>query len=285
MRSFSARIDEKTMTQNSETYDHFRIAVPTKYANLFSHFYLAKNQSNETITKTLLPSYQIILIFNFETKALISFKPNTQLEIDKCLVLGPIKKAFDYSLPPQSRILVANFKGDAFYRFFGHTLFAKNLPIDPDKLLNEKCFKALWCELNKIDSVSQQLNYVLEFCKPYLQQHDKIAEQLKSFTEQSLNPVKAIARDNNQTERNIQIKQKKHFGYSAKEINRYQRFFKAVEYLDKITTKPSKEDWFTIISYCGYYDQSQLINDFNYYLNLSPTKYLKFQQDICNPIN
>jgi len=47
----------------------------------------------------------------------------------------------------------------------------------------------------------------------------------------------------------------------------------------------TKEDWFTIIDHLGYYDQSHLINDFKYYLNLSPTKYIKFQQDICDPVN
>ena len=273
------------MPSSNETYNNFRIAVPTDYEDVFSHFYFAENLSDKTVVKTLFPSYQTILIFNFGTKALLHSKQNMQIEIDKCLVLGTIKKAFDYSLPPQSKILVANFKDDAFYRFFGNALLAENLPINPDELLNENCFTALWYELGKISNVNQQVNYILEFCKPYLRQRNTIAEQLTNFKEQSLNPIKAIASDNNQSERNIQINHKKHFGYSAKEINRYQRFLKAVEYIETIASKASKEDWFTIINECGYYDQSQLINDFKHYINLSPTKYLKFQQDICNPSN
>ncbi|WBL20862.1 helix-turn-helix domain-containing protein [Zunongwangia sp. HRR-M8] len=273
------------MTQNSETYHNFRIAVPADYENVFSHFYFAQNQSRETITKTLLPSYQTILIFSFGTKTLLNSKENTQIEIDKCLVLGTIRKAFEYSLPPQSKILVANFKDDAFYRFFGNISLTKHSPIHPDKLLRENCFTSLWYELHRMDNVEEQVNYILEFCKPYLLQRDKIAEQLIKFKEQSLNPIKAIASHNNQTERTIQLKQKIHFGYSVKEINRYERFLKAVEYIENIASKATKEDWFTIINDCGYYDQSQLINDFKHYLNLSPTKYLKFQQDICNPIN
>ncbi|MDW7693022.1 AraC family transcriptional regulator [Flammeovirgaceae bacterium SG7u.111] len=273
------------MKQNGETYDNFRIAVPTDYKNVFSHFYFAENQSNETITKTLLPSYQTILVFNFGTKALLNSKNNSQIEIDKCIVLGTIRKAFNYSLPPKAKILVANFKDDAFYRFFGNTSLAENLPVNPDELLNKNCFTTMWYELNKIDNVDQQVNYILEFCTPYIQQRDKIAKQLSKFTKQSLNPIKSLASENNQTERNIQIKQKKYFGYSAKEINRYQRFLKAVEYIENIASKASKEDWFTVINDCGYYDQSQLINDFKYYTNMSPTKYLKFQQDICNPVN
>ena len=273
------------MTSNNKSYHDFRIAVPTDYKNVFSHFYFAENKSNERITKTLLPSYQTILIFNFGTKALLNSKQNTQIEIDKCLVLGTIRKAFEYSLPPQSKILVANFKNDAFYRLFGNISITKNLPINPDELLDESCFTSLWYELYKIDNADQQVNYILKYCKPHLQERNAIAEQLINFKEQSLNPIKVIARDNDQTERNIQIKQKKHFGYTVKEINRYQRFLKAVEYIDNIASKASKEDWFTIINECVYYDQSQLINDFKHYLNLSPTKYLKFQSDICNPIN
>ncbi|MDO1450714.1 helix-turn-helix domain-containing protein [Rhodocytophaga aerolata] len=273
------------MTHNDETYNHFRIAIPAAYENVFSHFYFAQNQSNEIVTKTLLPSYQTILIFNFGTKVLLISRQHTQIEIDKCLVVGTIRKAFNYSLPPQSKILVANFKDDAFYRFFGHTSLAQNLPLHPDEGMNQNCFTALWHELNKMDNVEGQVNYILAFCTPYLRERDTIAQQLANFKQQSLNPIKAIASHNKQTERNIQLKQKEHFGYSAKEINRYQRFLKAIEYLENMASRASKEDWFTIIHACGYYDQSQLINDFTYYLNLSPTKYLKFQQDVCNPVN
>ena len=263
----------------NKTHDNFRIAVPIDYENVFSHFYFTENQSTETLTKTLLPSYQTILIFNFGAPVLLNSRQETQIEVNKCMVLGIVRRAFDYSLPPKSKVLVANFKDDAFYRFFGNTLTAKNSPINPDELLNENCFTALWNELNKINNPNRQVSYILDFCTPYLQERETIAEQLINFKKRALNPIKAIASDNEQTERNIQIKQKKYFGYSVKEINRYQRFLKAVEHI------ALKEDWFTIINDCGYHDQSQLIKDFKHYLNLSPTKYLKFQQDICSPFN
>ncbi|HEY0298211.1 MAG TPA: AraC family transcriptional regulator [Arachidicoccus sp.] len=53
--------------------------------------------------------------------------------------------------------------------------------------------------------------------------------------------------------------------------------------MQSIASNAKKIDWFDIISECGYYDQSQLIHDFKHYINLSPVKYLSFQQDICNP--
>ena len=70
--------------------------------------------------------------------------------------------------------------------------------------------------------------------------------------------------------------------YSAKEYNRYERFIKAIALIQNIAYTNSKIDWFEIVAECAYYDQSQLINDFKHYINLSPTKYLKFHQDICN---
>lgn len=272
------------MIQN-KTYSSFRIVVPAAYENVFSHFYFAHNQSSETITKTLLPSYQTIMIFNFGAKALLHSKQNTQIEVEKCFVLGTIKQAFSYSLPPQSKILVANFKNDAFFRFFGNVSLTQNVPINPDDLSDENCFTALWYKLNTIDNANQQVNYILEFCEPYLREQNVIAEELTNLKEKSLNSIKVVASNTKQSERNIQINHKKYFGYSAKEINRYQRFIKAVEMIENSTSMSSKNDWFTIINECGYYDQSQLINDFKHYLNISPTKYLKFQQDICNPIN
>lgn len=273
------------MKSNGNLYCNYRIAVPVDYENVFSHFYYAENKSDEIITKRMLPPYQTILIFNFGTNVLLHFKQKTQIEIHKCLIFGTIKKAFDYSLPPRSKILIANFKDDAFNRFFGKTLLAENSLLNPDELLNENCFTALWDDLSKISNVNQQVNYFLKFCRPYLRQRNSIVEQLTNFKEQSLNPIKIIASANNQSERNIQINQKKYFGYSDKEINRYHRFLKAVKYIENISSKTSKEDWFTIINECGYYDQSQLINDFKYYIDLSPTKYLKFLQDICNSSN
>ena len=228
-----------------------------------------------------MPSYQTILIFNFGERAILHSKNNTEVSIDRCFVLGPIKQAFGYSLLPNSQILVANFKDDAFYRFFGNASAAEHLPINPDDLLNENCFTSVWTELNKIDNVNHQVNFILDSCKPYLRDRNIIAQKLTNFTDETLNPIKSLASQQNQTERNIQLSHKKYLGYTSKEINRYQRFLKAIQLIQDIASTSTKIDWFEIINECGYYDQSQLIHDFKHYLNISPTKYLKFQHDIC----
>ncbi|MBK1440423.1 AraC family transcriptional regulator [Parapedobacter sp. ISTM3] len=276
---------EQRIADTEAAYSSVRIAVPTAYADVFSHFYFAENNTDEVVARTLLPSYQTILVFCFGKNALLRTQQNTPLEVDKCLVLGPIKKAFDYALFPQSSILVANFKHDGFYRFFGTASIGERPLLHPDELLEENCFTALWAELNQIPEVMRRVDYMLDFCKPYLGRRNIIAERLANFNKQNLDPIKAVANEQTQTERNIQLHHKKHFGYSAKELNRYRRFLSVIERIQVIATNHSRMDWFEVIDECGYYDQSQLIHDFKYYLNMTPVKYLEFQQDICNPMS
>lgn len=273
------------MTENNPEYNNFRIPVPTRFEEVFTHFYFAENKSAEFITKTLLPSYQTILIFNFGAKPYLLTKQNTRIEVDKYLMIGPIKQAFEYVLPPNTKMLTVNFKDDAFYRFFGNTAISENLPMNPEDLVNDDCFGILWYELSKMNDTNARVNHILKFSEPYLVNRNKIAEQLSNFKEQPLDAIKWVASQNRQTERNMQLQHKKHFGYSAKEHNRYERFLKAINLIQNLAASTSKIDWFEIVTECGYYDQSQLIKDFKHYINLSPTKYLKFQQDICNPIS
>lgn len=264
-------------------YINYRIAFPEGYEKVFTHFYFAKNNTREIITKKLIPSYQTILIFSFGEKPYFKSKQNSYLEVDKYLMLGPIKQIIEYSLPPNSEMLLVNFKDDAFFRFFGNATIAQDSPIVPSGLSNDDPFMILWHELNDITSIQERVNQILKFSAPYFQGQSKIAEQIINFNDQTLNPIKSIAGQNSQTERNTQLNHQKHFGFSAKEYNRYLRFIKALALIDNVAYSNSKIDWFSVINECGYYDQSQLINDFKYFINLSPTKYLKFQSDICNP--
>jgi len=271
------------MAVDKTGYNDYRIAVPPAYGEAFTHFYFAENKSSDIITKTLLPSFQTILIFSFGEKPFLHSKEHTKIEVDKCLILGPVKQAFDYSLPSGAEILTLNFRDDAFYRFFGSNSVAEHVPMDPVDKISEDNFMSLWNELNKTNDTTARINQILTFCDPYLERRNKIAQQLTTFQQQALNPIKTIAGENRQTQRNIQLNYKKHFGYSAKERNRYERFFKAVVLIQNLTSTSSKVDWYEIVQACNYYDQSQLIHDFKHYINLSPTQYMKFQQDICNP--
>ena len=268
---------------NTNGFTNRRMMVPPEFSGVFSHFYVARNDSGKTIRKTLLPSYQTIFVFNFGAGALLHTAQDTTIGMDKCVVLGPIRKAIGYALPPQSEILVLNLIDDAFYRFFGQPPIPANVPIHPDSLLDDNCFTGLWSILNGMDNADQRVDCLLGFCRPYLSQRSPLAEALVNFDTSYQNPIKAIADRERQSERNIQLNHKRQFGYSVKELNRYRRFVKAIALIRQMATGDEKPDWFGVIHACGYYDQSQLIHDFKHYLNLSPTKYLKFQRDICNP--
>ncbi|WP_143307412.1 AraC family transcriptional regulator [Chitinophaga vietnamensis] len=263
-------------------YEGYRIAVPPAFEEVFSHFYFSRNNSPAALTQTLLPSYRVMMMFSFGTPPFFKTREGEEITAGKCLVAGPVKQAIDYTLPPATAILVANFKDDAFSRFFGSTCLPQHQPTHPDTLLTDNCFTQLWEELNQLESIEQRVNHILDFCKPYLKARDHLAEQIAGFHNNNLSPVKEISEKNNLSERAVQMSHKKHFGYSAKELNRYQRFLKAIEQIQAIAAADAKIDWFEIIANCGYYDQSQLIHDFKHYLNLSPSKYLRFQQDICN---
>jgi len=266
-------------------YNSYRISAPSTFKDVFSHFYFAENGSEEAIEKTLLPSYQTIMIFSFGAPASFLTKNKDEIIVDRCIVLGPIKQAFTYMLPVGAEILVCNFKDDAFFRFFGNADLAEGLALHPDELLHENCFTALWSVLKNTGTNESRIQALLDFCQPYLRNRNEIAEQIASFDRTMFSPIKEISKKNNLSERSLQANHKKHFGYSSKEIDRYQRFLKAVQMIQSVSCTNTKIDWFEVINQCGYYDQSQLIKDFKHYIHLSPSKYLKFQEAICDPKN
>ncbi|AZB11004.1 AraC family transcriptional regulator [Chryseobacterium sp. G0162] len=269
------------MKSDDQTYHNYRLPVPKEFETVFSHFYFAENNSKDPVTKTLLPSFQTIMVFNFGTKARLISSVQNEIEIDKCIVLGPIKSAFEYTLTPGAQILVANFKDDAFYRFFGKAFLSDHLPTHPDEAMEENCFTCLWHHLNGITGISDKVDFILDFCRPYLKLQDSTSALLANFKDDTLNPIQSIAEETGQTERNIQLMHKKHFGYSAKEVSRYKRFIKAIGKIQQVLLSSKNVDWFEIVDECGYYDQSQLIHDFKHFINLSPKHFVRFQQDIC----
>ncbi|PSL31417.1 helix-turn-helix protein [Dyadobacter jiangsuensis] len=266
------------MKQQNNIYTEQRIAVPAEFTDIFTHFYMAQNHTGLDITKTLIPSFQTIMVFGFGPA--IRFKScGNSLEINECVVLGPIKQPIEYTLPAGADLLVANFKDDAFYRFFGLAVLSSQIAAHPDQLLDEHCFSALWLRL-KNEPVPGRVKLILDFCKPYLRPRPL---SVSSITEENtdyaiVNPIKAVAQKTGQSERIVQLNHKKYFGFTAKEKGRYEKFAKAIQLLQ---AHSGKVDWLQIAETCGYYDQSQLIRDFNHYLNLSPRRYIQFQKDIC----
>jgi AraC-like DNA-binding protein len=258
-----------------EKYISTRIAVPAHWEQVFTHFYYSANNGSEPLQRQLLPMFQSIMVFNFGAPLLLQYGDETFVPIEKTLVIGPIKQSMLYTMPPESKILVANFKHDAFYRFFGKAL--EHYLTDPDKLINTHCFAALWEELNTISGVEEQVVRVLDFAGEYLKAQDPAAARIitEGLEEGAVNPVKVIAAKHAQSERTVQLNYRKYLGYSAKEMARYQRFQKAISMV------VPGVDWFDVIDACGYYDQSHLIHDFTHYLGVSPQVYLQMQDVMC----
>lgn len=266
---------------DSEKVKTQKITPIPEFQEVFSHFYWAKNFGNTAVRQTLVPSYQTIMVFTFGNSLIIHHSAQ-DVVIRKCVVLGPVKRAFDYSLDGQSSILVINFKQDAFYRFFNRVL--GNAPLThPDTLVPENCFTDLWEKLTHIPEVQEKIAYLLTYCRPFLKDRNEIFEQLRKVDGEGADPIKSVSSARQQSMRHIQRTHKKYLGYSAKEWARYQWFSKALQLLNHLLNDEKTIDWFALIEQCGYYDQSHLIRDFQHYLSLSPTTYVKLQDEICMP--
>jgi AraC-like DNA-binding protein len=247
---------------------------------LFSHFYFAENRSDNPIVHTSLPNFQTMMVFSFGAPLLLVTKEKEEISMDKCLVFGPVKQAFTYVLPARGQMLVVNFKDDAFFRFFGTASLSEYL--HPDDLLEDNCFTALWTNLNKQETVEAKVKQILNFSRLYIRNRNTLTEQIIALGNSQISPVKEISSREKLSERTVQLNLKKHLGYSSREIGRYMRFLKAIELVQQRLVDNKQVNWFEVIETCGFYDQSQLIHDFKHYLNLSPSKYLKFQEEICN---
>ena len=261
-----------------KTYQSYRVEVPDKYSEVLTHFYVARNDTATTVNKKLIPSFQALLVFNFGVPAQVKLEGLPETNTGKCLLFGPIKKQLSYLVHPGSELLVVNLKDDACYRIFGQVMFNMTAPVHPDTLLETDYFEQFWDRLSPMESTEARINALLEFCDSHLRDRNPIAAQLAGFSDETQNEVKAVALDLNVSERTVQMAYKKQFGFTSKEKQRYQRFLKAIDELQKTT---GSIDWQDVAYRYGYYDQSHLIHDFNYYLGISPEQYLKIRQDSC----
>lgn len=262
-----------------EAYNNYRIPVPDEFEDVFSHFYFEENTSGAPITHTLVPSFQTMIIFNFGNDVTFTTKENKEMPMGQCFIAGPLKQAVTYTLPVGAEMLVANFKHDAFFRFFGTVLLEDH--VHPDDLLNDDCFTVLWTELVKIESIDDRIVHILNFCRPFLQRRDPLTEKIIAVGDSGVSPVKEISNKERLSERTVQMKLKNHLGYTSREIGRYMRFVKAMQLVQQLASDSNPVNWLEVVETCGYHDQSQLIHDFKHYLKLSPLKYMKLRQEIC----
>jgi AraC-like DNA-binding protein len=261
-----------------ENFSSYRVEVPEKYSEVLTHFYVARNDGETNITRKLIPSFLAVLVFNFGTPLELIGEDQPEIHAGNCFVLGPIKKQLHYVAQPGCELLVVNFKDDAFYRFFGNVILEMNAVEHPDILLGTNCFEQLWERLSEMNATEERIQALLQFCDSYVKERNPIAAQLAAFNDETQSEVKAVAADMNVSERTVQKEYKKQFGFTSKEKQRHQRFLKTIS---EVQSSQTKVDWQDIAYRFGYYDQSHLIQDFNYYLGVSPEQYLKSRSNTC----
>jgi hypothetical protein len=225
------------MQNVKQEYREHRIPATQEFENVFTILLRRKRfrTSCDQNPASYLSDDSLVL---FRRTGFYVTHEKTIITVDECMVFGPVRQSFDYTLPSKTSILVANFKDDAFYRFWQRAI-ESHVVQHPDDLLKENCFANLWYQLTTLQSPEEQVNFILNFCRPYLRARDQTSLLLSNFEQDHLNPVKTIAEQIQQTERNIQHKQKKQFGYSLKEINRYLRFLKAIRLIEeKVPDQP-----------------------------------------------
>lgn len=198
------------------------------------------------------------------------------------MVLGPLKTSVTYTVPPHGEFFVVNFKNDSFYRFFEKAVIDPSATTSRKHLKEISCFEDIWHQLKELDNSNEYPRGIIEFSQNHLGESDNLVKKIiEHRDDEAQDPIKYVAAEKSITRRYVQKKHKEHFGYSAKEISRYKRFSKTLNFLEHKATKNETVDWFDIIVQFGYYDQSQLIHEFNHYLNCTPGNYLEFQKDIC----
>lgn len=259
-----------------------RLEAPDAFKDLFTHFYVARNGTDQAIRKTLVPTFQTMMVFSLGSPIGLKSTVGSAIDINGAIVLGPIKQPLEYTLRPGADMLVVNFRSDGFSRFFGSAIASQSLPVFADAILGENCFANLCTVLRPLDT-SKRIALVLEFSQPYIRGQDPTMKHLADVTfDESVDSVKTVAHESGQSERTIQLKHKKYLGYSAKEITRYRRFLRTIEFIERSLEQGMRIiDWQKCVEEFGYYDQSHLIHDFQFYLGLSPARYVSFQQDIC----
>jgi AraC-like DNA-binding protein len=255
-------------------------------SDILRHFYCFEiNDNAEIQTGRLAPNFDMLLMFNFNKPVRIFFG-NGSFEgeqIERVGVLGPLRKMLNYEILPQMNLIILIFTMDGFYRLFQTELdeIDAEKVIDPNVFFNDPLFDDLWLVLKNTGSMDERVQLLREFILSMTKKSDEavvpLFENHTYFDDPNLEPIKAIARDLNLSERTIQLRFKKYTGFAPKEMLRFKRFKLVLNYLIENAKSPVK--WMEIIYQHGYHDQSHLIKDFQHYLGTTPKKFVAKLKD------
>ena len=256
--------------------------VTDPLCEVIRHFYCIQTPPDfKAINQHLSPNLEMMLVFNFGAPVRSSFAddPFNGLEINEVGLIGPLRKMLNYEVLANTDIIVVVFSADGFYRLFQLPMneFSDDHIIDPDVFFQTTIFYKLWETLKSLPSLSDKIRFLQDHLLSLMHEEDDgtndLSKNVAYFDNLSVQPVRAMAIDQDVSERTIQLRFKKQLGYSPKELMRFLRFKQVI---NNILRQANKEiDWYALIEKCGYHDQSHLIKDFHHYLGTTPQKFVR----------
>lgn len=254
------------------------IEADERLTTVFSHFYCVQHAPAALpVQQQLLPNYEMLLVFNFGPDIPASVGDD-QFVVRRTAVLGPLQKMLTYELPAGADLIVMNFTLNGFYRLLGipmHQFRAGELA-NPDVLLNNSGFDALRQQLASLTDRTDRLGRISDYALAHLAPNDEAARSLRDsipyFNQAAVDPVKAVAQRHQVSTRSIQSRFQTQLGYSAKELIRFLRFRKVLHLLCQ--RQPTPVDWLGLVFEFGYHDHPHLIRDFQYFVGLTPRRFL-----------
>ncbi len=246
------------------------------------HFYCIKTSPDfKTITQHLSPNLEMMLVFNFGDPARASFADDSfnELKINHVSLVGPLRKMLNYEVSAKTDIIAVVFQADGFYRLFQlpmNHLNGGNI-IDPDVFFQTNIFNTLWKTLKNLPLLHERIrllqDFALSLTNPENDDLNSLITKVSYFDNTAIQPVRAIAMNEEVSERTIQLRFKKELGYSPKELMRFIRFKQVISTIMQLEIK--EIDWYTLVEEFGYHDQSHLIKDFHQYLGTTPQKFVR----------
>ena len=265
------------------------VEADPRFDQVYSHVYCVQQSAHALPTQHLLvPNYEMLLVVNFGPNIPISLGSEPHV-IQQTAIIGPVQKLLRYELPPGADLLIVNFTLNGFYRLLGmpmHQLRGTDF-FDPDVLLKDGCFQPLRVQLASMNLLNDRLQRINEFISGYLTPTDEATRSLITsiphFRQTAIDPVKAVAQTHQLSPRGVQLRFQTQLGYSAKALTRFLRFRNVVALL--VQQFPMAPDWTDLVLKYGYYDQSHLIKDFQQFMAITPTEFIRqlARQDVCIP--
>ncbi len=255
--------------------------VDPRLSQVLRHFYVIEvPEDTPPEAHYLSPSLEMMIVFNFGPPVVFSFGEEAGHTIERVGVLGPLRQMMRYELRGGSHLLILPFIYNGFSRFVPLPLERIDQLTAAEEQTYYEPLEVLWAQLLPLTTSEKRTSWLTDHLVRHLRRNDPAAtpfmESVPEMHDRRVNPARAIADKAALSERSIQLKLKKHTGYSFKEQARFLRFKEVLYYV--LGQPPASIEWLDVVVAYGYHDQSHLIKDFQYYTGSSPRQFVQLNQ-------